>query len=54
MHRFHIDRHDPDRQASPRMQTCDLEIEPGDRMLLDELIKLKAIDPTLSFRRSDP
>ena len=52
MHRFQIYRYDPDQDASPRMQTYDLEIEQGDRMLLDVLIKLKAIDPTLSFRRS--
>jgi succinate dehydrogenase / fumarate reductase iron-sulfur subunit len=52
MHRFQIYRYDPDRDPSPRMQTYDLEIEPGDRMLLDVLIKLKAIDPSLSFRRS--
>ena len=52
MHRFQIYRYDPDQDASPRMQTYDLEVEEGDRMLLDVLIKLKAIDPTLSFRRS--
>lgn len=52
MHHFQIYRYDPDQDASPRMQTYDLEIEHGDRMLLDVLIKLKAIDPTLSFRRS--
>ena len=52
MHRFQIYRYDPDQDASPRMQSYDLEIEQGDRMLLDVLIKLKAIDPTLSFRRS--
>jgi succinate dehydrogenase / fumarate reductase iron-sulfur subunit len=52
MHRFQIYRYDPDQDLSPRMQTFDLEIEQGDRMLLDVLIKLKAIDPTLSFRRS--
>jgi succinate dehydrogenase / fumarate reductase iron-sulfur subunit len=52
MHRFQVYRYDPDQDVSPRMQTYDLEIEQGDRMLLDVLIKLKAIDPTLSFRRS--
>ena len=52
MHQFQIYRYDPDQDASPRMQTYDLEIEHGDRMLLDVLIKLKAIDPSLSFRRS--
>ena len=52
MHRFQIYRYDPDQDLSPRMQTFDLEIEQGDRMLLDVLIRLKAIDPSLSFRRS--
>ena len=52
MHRFQIYRYDPDRDVSPRMQTYDLEIDRGDRMLLDVLIKLKSIDPSLSFRRS--
>jgi succinate dehydrogenase / fumarate reductase iron-sulfur subunit len=52
MHRFQIYRYDPDQDVSPRMQTYDLEVDQGDRMLLDVLIKLKAIDPTLSFRRS--
>lgn len=52
MHRFKIYRHDPDQDASPCMQTYGLEIEHSDRMLLDGLIKLKARDPTLSFRRS--
>ncbi len=52
MHRLQIYRFDLDRDAAPRMQTYDLEIDPGDRMLLDVLIRLKAIDPSLSFRRS--
>lgn len=52
MRRFQIYRYDPDRDASPRMQAFDLELDPGDRMLLDALIRLKAIDPSLSFRRS--
>jgi succinate dehydrogenase / fumarate reductase iron-sulfur subunit len=52
MHHFQIYRYDPDQDASPRMQTYDLEIDHGDRMLLDVLIRLKAIDPSLSFRRS--
>ncbi|WP_374564894.1 succinate dehydrogenase iron-sulfur subunit [Ideonella sp.] len=52
MHRFQIYRYDPDQDAGPRMQTYELEIDPGDRMLLDVLVRLKAIDPTLSFRRS--
>lgn len=52
MHSFKIYRFDPDCDAAPRMQTYDLEVDPNDRMLLDVLTKLKAIDPSLSFRRS--
>jgi len=52
MHSFEIYRYDPDRQDAPRMQVFELEVKPGDRMLLDVLIRLKAIDPSLGFRRS--
>jgi len=52
MHTFHIYRYDPDAAVKPRMQTLELEVGAGDRMLLDALMKLKAIDPSLSFRRS--
>ena len=52
MHTFHIYRYDPDAGAKPRMQEIELAVEPADRMLLDVLIKLKAVDPSLSFRRS--
>ncbi len=52
MHRFLIYRYDPDADAKPRMQTLEMEVGDSDRMLLDVLIKLKAIDPSLSFRRS--
>jgi succinate dehydrogenase / fumarate reductase, iron-sulfur subunit len=34
------------------MQLIELEVPSGDRMLLDVLLRLKAIDPSLSFRRS--
>ena len=52
MHQFKIYRFDPDSDAAPRMQTYDLEIGGSERMLLDVLIRLKEIDPSLSFRRS--
>jgi len=52
VHHFKIYRFDPDSDAAPRMQTYDLEIGDGERMLLDALIRLKALDPSLSFRRS--
>ncbi|MGA8005550.1 MAG: succinate dehydrogenase iron-sulfur subunit [Burkholderiales bacterium] len=50
--RFSIYRYDPDRDARPRMQDYELSVEPTDRMLLDALIRLKAQDDSLSFRRS--
>lgn len=52
MHTFIIYRYNPDEDVRPRMQTMQVEVSPADRMLLDVLVKLKALDPTLSFRRS--
>jgi succinate dehydrogenase / fumarate reductase, iron-sulfur subunit len=52
MHHFHIYRYDPDGDAKPRMQVIELEVDGSDRMLLDVLLRLKAIDPSLAFRRS--
>ena len=52
MHTFQIYRYDPDIDTRPRMQTLEAEIGDSERMLLDALMKLKAIDPSLSFRRS--
>jgi succinate dehydrogenase / fumarate reductase iron-sulfur subunit len=52
MHTFHIYRYDPDLDAMPRMQSLELEVHSGDRMLLDVLMRLKALDPSLAFRRS--
>ncbi|MBU6494353.1 MAG: succinate dehydrogenase iron-sulfur subunit [Burkholderiales bacterium] len=49
---FEIYRYDPDQDAGPHMQKFELEPAPGDRMLLDALMRLKALDPSLSFRRS--
>ncbi|GAA4355566.1 succinate dehydrogenase iron-sulfur subunit [Variovorax defluvii] len=52
MHTFRIYRYDPDVDVRPRMQVFETEVGDGERMLLDALIKLKATDPSLSFRRS--
>lgn len=52
MHTFHIYRYDPDADEKPRMQVMALDVGSADRMLLDVLMRLKAIDPSLSFRRS--
>ena len=49
---FQIYRYDPDTDAKPRMQTLQVELDGSERMLLDALMKLKAQDPSLSFRRS--
>ncbi|HXZ51404.1 MAG TPA: succinate dehydrogenase iron-sulfur subunit [Burkholderiales bacterium] len=50
--RFSIYRYDPDKDARPRMQDYDVSLEPTDRMLLDALVRIKAQDDSLSFRRS--
>ena len=49
---FQIYRYDPDNDAKPRMQTLAAKLDGSERMLLDALMKLKAVDPSLSFRRS--
>lgn len=50
--RFSIYRFDPDTDSEPYMKDYDVEIGPGDRMLLDALILIKARDDSLSLRRS--
>ena len=50
--KFSIYRYDPDRDDKPYMQDLELEVEPHDVKLLDGLVKLKALDDSLSFRRS--
>lgn len=50
--RFSIYRYNPDSDAKPRMQDYELSgVAPG-MMLLEALLRLKAQDETLSFRRS--
>ena len=50
--RFRIQRYDPDKDARPYFQDYDVAMSPSDRMLLDALMRLKAVDDTLAFRRS--
>ena len=52
MRRFHVHRYDPERDAPPRMQVYELKARDDEPMLLDALIRLKAIDPSLRLRRS--
>jgi len=47
-----IYRYDPDKDAKPYMQDLEVPLEHSDRMLLDALIKAKAQDDSLAFRRS--
>jgi succinate dehydrogenase / fumarate reductase, iron-sulfur subunit len=50
--KFSIYRFDPDVDARPRMQDYEYKPSHDERMLLDALLQLKRIDPSLSFRRS--
>ena len=50
--KFRIQRYNPDVDAKPYMQTIEVELDGSERMLLDALIKLKSIDPAISYRRS--
>jgi succinate dehydrogenase / fumarate reductase, iron-sulfur subunit len=49
---FKIYRYDPDKDAKPYMQDIAVEIDSTDRKLLDALVKLKAKDDSIAFRRS--
>ena len=48
---FQIYRYNPDTDQRPHMQEYTLEIK-HERMLLDALISLKRMDPTISYRKS--
>jgi len=50
--RFRIQRFDPDKDARPYYQDYDVELGAADRMLLDALVRIKALDDTLTLRRS--
>jgi succinate dehydrogenase / fumarate reductase iron-sulfur subunit len=50
--KFRIYRFDPDKDAEPYMQEYDIELQSTDRMLLDALERIKAVDDSLSLRRS--
>ena len=47
-----IMRYDPDRDAKPYFKDYDVELEPTDQMLLDALVRVKAMDDSFAFRRS--
>jgi len=46
-------RYNPDKDATPYTQEFDVELPAGkDLMVLDVLELIKAMDPTLTYRRS--
>jgi succinate dehydrogenase / fumarate reductase iron-sulfur subunit len=45
-------RYDPDKDERPYLKDYEVKLEPTDRMLLDALVRIKALDDTLAFRRS--
>jgi succinate dehydrogenase / fumarate reductase, iron-sulfur subunit len=47
-----IFRYDPEKDDKPYMKDYDVQLEHSDRMLLDALVKVKAMDDSLSLRRS--
>jgi succinate dehydrogenase / fumarate reductase iron-sulfur subunit len=49
---FKIYRYDPDRDAKPYMQDISVKVDSTDRKLLDAMVKLKAKDDSIAFRRS--
>ena len=49
---FKIYRYDPDKDEKPYMQDITVELEPSDKKLLDALVRLRAKDDSMSFRRS--
>jgi len=50
--KFRIYRYNPDTDAEPYMQDYDLDVEVGDKMLLDAILLLKEQDDSLSVRKS--
>jgi len=50
--RLRIYRYDPDTDAKPYFKDYDFVPQEGDRMLLDALVRVKAMDDSLAFRRS--
>lgn len=50
--KFSISRSDPESDAKPYLQDFEIELLPGEHMLLDVILRLKKQDPTLTLRKS--
>ncbi len=50
--RFSVYRYNPETDAQPSMQDFDVTLQPGDMMVLDALLRIREMDPTLTLRKS--
>lgn len=50
--RLTIFRYNPEVDQSPYMQDYQIALQPGDRMLLDVLMRIRELDDSLTFRKS--
>jgi succinate dehydrogenase / fumarate reductase iron-sulfur subunit len=50
--RISIYRYDPESGGAPHMQSYELDIDPKGKMLLDAILLIKDMDPTLAVRKS--
>jgi succinate dehydrogenase / fumarate reductase iron-sulfur subunit len=50
--KFSIYRFNPEKDSAPYMQQYDIALQPEDRMLLDALVRIKALDDSVTFRKS--
>ena len=50
--RFSIYRFNPETDQKPYMQEYDIELQDGEMMLLDALLRIKQLDDTLTLRKS--
>jgi len=50
--KFSIFRFNPEHDEKPCMQDYEIEPQPGEIMLLDVILRIKAMDNTLTFRKS--
>jgi len=50
--RLRIQRFNPDADKKPYFKDYDVSLEPTDQMLLDALVRVKAMDDSFAFRRS--
>ncbi len=50
--KFSIYRYNPEKDSKPYMQDYEVALQPTDRMLLDAILRIKALDDSLGLRKS--